>query len=398
MKYAIDKNLRPVYLQIYKFIRDDITEGAFRFNTKLPSKRVLAEECGVSVITVEHAYALLCEEGYAESRERSGFYVIFKKNDGFAAHLPHYDNNCYGNNDYNTIGNNLQYFKQNETKDLKESDYPGFSVLILNKAMRKVMADYQELILEKSQNKGCIELRKAIRRYLARNKDIKVCEEQIIVGAGAEYLYRLIIELLGRDKTYAIEKPSYSKLERIYRAAGVYCELLPLLNDGIDSEALFKSTADVLHTTPYRSYPSGVTASASKRHEYIMWASKTKNKRFSKETFAEKQLSCGKFIIESDYGSEFAVSSKPMETLFALSDADNVIYMNTFSRTISSSLRVGYMVLPEKLVKAFDEKLGFYSCTVSTFEQLVLTELIESGDFERHINRIRKIMRKNLQK
>ena len=165
MKYAIDKNLRPVYLQIYKFIRDDITEGAFRFNTKLPSKRVLAEECGVSVITVEHAYALLCEEGYAESRERSGFYVIFKKNDGFAAHLPHYDNNCYGNNDYNTIGNNLQYIKQNETKDLKVSDYPGFSVLILNKAMRKVMADYQELILEKSQNKGCIELRKAIRRY-----------------------------------------------------------------------------------------------------------------------------------------------------------------------------------------------------------------------------------------
>ena len=396
MKYAIDKNLRPVYLQIYKFIRDDISEGTFEFNAKLPSKRVLADECGVSVITVEHAYALLCEEGYAESRERSGFYVIFKKNDGFAAHLPNYDKNRYNKNDYNIIGSNLQYLKQNQAKDLKVNNYPSFSALILNKAMRKVMADYQELILEKSQNKGCIELRKAIRRYLARNKDIKVFEEQIIVGAGAEYLYRLIIELLGRDKTYAIEKPSYSKLEQIYRAAGVKCELLPLLNDGIDSEALFKSNADVLHTTPYRSYPSGVTASASKRHEYIMWASK--NKCFAEESLKYKQFGYDKFIIESDYGSEFAVSSKPMETLFALSGADNVIYMNTFSRTISPSLRVGYMVLPEKLVNRFDEKLGFYSCTVSTFEQLVLTELIESGDFERHINRVRKIMRKNLQK
>lgn len=398
MKYAIDKNLRPVYLQIYKFIRDDITEGAFGFNAKLPSKRVLADECGVSVITVEHAYNLLCEEGYAESRERSGFYVIFKKNDGFAAHLPHYDNAPYAKKNYSTIYSNLQYLKQNQAKDLKESSYPSFSTSILNKAMRKVMADYQELILEKSLNKGCIELRKAIKRYLARNKDIKVYEEQIIVGAGAEYLYGLIIELLGRNKTFAIEKPSYSKLEQIYRAAGVHLELLPLLNDGINSEALLKSNADVLHTTPYRSYPSGVTASASKRHEYIAWASKTKNKHLTEETLANKQISSEKFIIESDYGSEFAVSSKPMETLFSLSYADNVIYMNTFSRTISPSLRVGYMVLPEKLVKRFDEKLGFYSCTVSTFEQLVLTELIESGDFERHINRVRKIMRKNLQK
>ena len=133
-----------------------------------------------------------------------------------------------------------------------------------------------------------------------------------------------------------------------------------------------------MHTTPYRSYPSGVTATASKRHEYIRWSQQN-----------------NRYIIEDDFESEFSVSSKPTETLFSLSDFDNIIYLNTFSKTISPSLRVGYMVLPKHLVNTFDEKLGFYSCTVSTFIQYVLAELINNGDFERHINRIRKKMRKD---
>ena len=185
------------------------------------------------------------------------------------------------------------------------------------------------------------------------------------------------MELLGRDKVYAIEDPSYEKLEQIYRAAGVTCQRLPLSADGIDSAALNACNADILHTTPYRSYPSGVTASASKRHEYIHWSDQAQ-----------------RYIIESDHDSEFSVSSKPAETLFTLAKRDNVIYLNTFSKTISPALRVGYMVLPKKLVAPFAETLGFYSCTVPTFEQFVLAELLRSGDFERHINRVRRKKRK----
>ena len=140
--------------------------------------------------------------------------------------------------------------------------------------------------------------------------------------------------------------------------------MLPLSHDGIDSAALAKTKASVIHTTPYRSFPTGITASANKRHEYIRWASK-KNR----------------IIIEDDFESEFSVSSKPEDTLFSLSCDDNVIYMNTFSQTISPALRVGYMVLPKQLVDEFDKKLGFYSCTVPTFEQFVIAELINSGDF-----------------
>jgi GntR family transcriptional regulator/MocR family aminotransferase len=245
--------------------------------------------------------------------------------------------------------------------------------------MRNVISELGEGMLEKSPNKGCPELRMAIKHYLSKNRGISVDVEQIVIGSGAEYLYSLIIELLGRNKTYGIEYPSYKKIEQVYRACDVPYEALRLSSDGIDSLALSGTKAHVLHTTPYRSYPTGVSASASKRHEYIRW-SNSKNR----------------YIIEDDFESEFSVSSKPEDTLFALSQNDNVIYLNTFSKTISPSLRVGYMVLPKRLVAEFDERLGFYSCTVPTFEQHVIARLLQNGDFERHINKVRRNKRKEL--
>lgn len=357
MKYIIDKNDRPVYLQIYKQIRQDIIDGIYPLGTKLPSMRLLCDELSVSTVTVDHAYALLCDEGYVESRERSGFFVIFKKSDGFAApaeaHTPH--------------------------KVIPHSDhaYPEFPFSVLARAMRKVLSDYSDVLLERSPNAGCTELREAIRNYLIRNRGMNVDSDQIIIGSGAEYLYGLIIGMLGRHQVYGIESPSYKKIEQVYRASDVKYELLSLSHDGIDSSALAKAKVTVIHTTPYRSFPTGITASANKRHEYIRWSSKG-----------------GRIIIEDDFESEFSVSSKPEDTLFSLSDHDNVIYMNTFSKTISPALRIGYMVLPKRLVGEFEKKLGFYSCTVPTFEQFVLAELINSGDFERHINRVRRSLRK----
>lgn len=359
MKYVIQKENRPVYLQLYKLIRNDIINQVYPYNSRLPSKRMLAEELGISTITIEHAYGLLCDEGYAEARERSGYFVIFQPSDGFAA----------------STAEPVPVFH----KKLDTSSYPTFSISILSKTMRKVLTDYGETILEKSPNAGSVQLRNAIWQYLARNRGIQVEIGQIVIGSGAEYLYRLIVELLGRSRVYGIESPSYDKIEQIYRAADVDYELLPLSADGIDSGALAATRADVLHTTPYRSFPTGVTATASKRYEYIRWSG-----------YGER------FIVESDYGSEFSVSSQPMETLFVLSDFDNVIYLNTFSRTISPSMRIGYMVLPKQLVNQFQDRLGFYSCTVPTFDQLVLTELINNGDFERHINRVRRAKRREL--
>jgi len=357
MKYTVDTNSRPVYLQIYKKIRQDITDGIYRFGTKLPSMRLLCDELRVSIVTVDHAYALLCDEGYIESRERSGFFVIFQNKDGFAA--------------------SEELHTKRLTVIHNENDYPDFPFSVLGKTMRRVLSDYSEVLRERSPNPGCTELREAIKKYLIRNRGMNVECNQIIIGSGAEYLYGLIVTLLGRKRLYGIESPSYEKIEQIYSASEVKYELLPLSHDGIDSASLNNTKASVIHTTPYRSFPTGITASANKRHEYIHWASKN-----------------GRIIIEDDFESEFSVSSKPEDTLFSLSENDNIIYMNTFSKTISPALRVGYMVLPKHLAGEFDRKLGFYSCTVPTFEQFVIAELINSGDFERHINRVRRSLRK----
>ena len=359
MKYKIEPGNGPAYLQLYKQLRDDIITGTFKHNSKLPSKRTLAEETNVSTITIEHSYALLCDEGYAEARERSGYFVIFHPSDGFATSVTPLE------------------LQNQEAHPLQT--HPDFPYSLLSKTMRRVLTGYKEVLLEKSPNSGCLELRYALKHYLARNRGIYVDISQIIIGSGEEYLYGLMIELLGRNRVIAIESPSYNKIEQVYQVSEVKYEALPLTSDGIDSTALFASRAEILHTTPYRSFPSGVTASASKRHEYIRWAS-----------------SGDRYIIEDDFESEFAVSTKPMETLFALSDQDNVIYLNTFSKTISPAIRVAYMVLPQKLVQPFEDKLGFYSCTVPTFEQFTLAELINQGDFERHINRVRRYKRKEL--
>ncbi len=361
MKYIIDKENRPVYLQLYSLIRDDIVNGVYAYNSKLPSKRGLAEEVGVSTVTVEHAYALLCDEGYAEGRARSGYIVTFRKNDGFAS--------------------SAKPEQVHHSAYRSEHSAPEFPLSVLSKTMRKVLSEHGELLLEKSPNAGCTELRDAIGSYLARNRGIRVDRSQIIIGSGSEYLYGLIVELLGRSCVFAIESPSYKKIEQVYRATEIRYEPLPLTQTGIDSKALAGTSADVLHTTPYRSYPSGVTATASKLHEYVSWASENR-----------------RYIIEDDFESEFSVSAKPTETLFALSECDNVIYLNTFSKTISPSLRIGYMVLPKHLVEIYEEKLGFYSCTVPTFMQYVLAELIVGGSFERHINRVRRKLRKDINK
>ncbi len=358
MKYFVDPNSgKPAYLQLYEQLRADIVDGIYQYGKKIPSKRLMAEETGVSVVTVEHSYVLLCDEGYLESRERSGYFVIFRADDSFPVAIPRK--------------------KQLREQTSVDHDFP-FS--ILSKTMRRVLSEYGESILVKSPNRGCYELRAAISNYLARSRGVNAETEQIVIGSGAEYLYGIIVEMLGRDKIYGIEKPSYEKIELVYQASGVRYEMLPLGADGIESSALLNTAASVLHITPYRSFPSGVTASASKRREYIRWTNQG-----------------DRFIVEDDCESEFTVSKKPEETIFALSDKANIIYLNTFSQTIAPSIRVGYMVLPKMLVNLYEEKVGFYSCTVPAFEQYVLAELISSGDFERHINRVRRAKRKQLE-
>ena len=348
---------KPAYLALYESLREEILSGVRPFGSRLPSRRVLARDRGVSAITAEHSIELLCEEGYAESRARSGCYVIYREADGFS--MP---------------------AVRPEHRIIPAAPAPGRNTLpfpTLARVMRRVLTEYGEEIMVRPPNTGCLELREALCSYLARNRGIRVQPDQIVIGAGAEYLYGLTVELLGSSRTYAIEAPSYQKIEQVYRSRDVKVDFCPLGKDGILSEALQATKASVLHITPFRSFPSGVTATASKRREYLRWADKP-----------------DRYIVEDDYESEFSLLRKPEETLFAGSSRQNDIYLNTFSRTVSPSFRVGYMVIPRALLPVFELRVGFYSCTVPAFEQYVLAELISGGEFERHINRIRRSERK----
>ncbi|MBR5962327.1 MAG: PLP-dependent aminotransferase family protein [Clostridia bacterium] len=348
---------KPAYLTLYESLREEIITGIRPFGSRLPSRRILARDRGVSAITAEHSIELLCEEGYAESRPRSGCYVIYRETDGFT--LP-------------SVRTEHRLPSVSPAPDRDTFPFPA-----LARVMRRVLTEYGEEIMIRSPNTGCTFLRETLCSYLARNRGIRVRPDQIIIGAGAEYLYGLAVELLGSDRIYGIEAPSYQKIEQVYRSRNVQVDFCPLGKDGILSEALRSTKASVLHITPFRSFPSGVTATASKRREYLRWASEP-----------------DRYIVEDDYESEFSLLRKPEETLFAGTSRQNVIYLNTFSRTVSPSFRVGYMVLPRTLLPIFELRVGFYSCTVPTFEQYVLAELISGGDFERHINRIRRGERK----
>lgn len=357
MRYDIDKTSeKTAYMQLYEQIRDDIVSGIIPYMSKLPSKRLISEETALSVVTVQHAYGILKDEGYIDSRQRSGYFVIYKPGE---------------------LVSNSEYVRDNpHNKSHPSGNGEVFPYTVLAKTMRKVLTEYGEEILVKSLNHGSRELREAISAYLARNSKITARPEQIIIGSGAEYLYSLIVQLFGNDKVYAIEDPSYNKIKLVYEANGAVCRMLKLGNDGIVFSELENTDANILHVTPFNSFPSSVTATASKRAQYLAWAERKNG-----------------YIIEDNYDSELTVSMKNEDTLF--SKSNRVIYLNTFSKTIAPSMRAGYMVLPEGLVDEFEKRLGFYSCTVPVFEQYVLAELIRSGDFERHINRVRRQRRKS---
>ena len=357
------------YLSIYESLKKEITEGVYKTGSKLPSKRTLADQWGVSIITVEHAYELLLDEGYIDSVEKSGYFVVYEAGDTF-----------YGNQ--NTVSKETDIDDDSSSKikiyndSFKDESY-YFSFDVYAKTVRHVLSTAPDEIMQKSPTFGIMKLRNSISEYLLRSRHIHVSPKQIMIGAGAEYLYAMIVRTLGTDVIYGIETPGYSRIKEVYESDGVTTETLKLGKDGIESSELRKSKAGILHITPYRSFPTGVSASAGKKNEYLQWAYER-----------------GGIIIEDDFESEFTPSRKAVDTIFSMDKKGSVIYVNTFTRTISPSLRMAYMLLPLNLLEKFEEKTSFYSCPVPTLEQLAVSDLLDSGEFERHINRVRRNLRK----
>ena len=345
----------PLYEALYRCIREDILSGALAAGTKLPSKRALAQNLEVSKITVEAAYNQLLSEGYLCSREKVGYFV----------------ENVGRHSRPQTVNPSRNFpAAQDYLLDLTSNGTEHFPFSVWSRLQREVMLDYGEKLLLPLPNQGIPELRQAISNHLSAFRGMHVDPDNILIGAGTDFLYNLLIQLLGRDKIYAVEEPGYGKIRKIYAAGGVVCISAPMDNRGVIPESLEK--ADVLHCSPSHHFPSGLVTPVSRRMELLNWA---------------KQ---GKWIIEDDYDSEFRFDAHPKPALQALDGSGRVIYMNTFSKSLAPSIRISYMVLPTGLMAEFRRRLGFYSCTVPSFEQYTLARFLSRGHFEKHINRMRK--------
>ena len=348
----------PLYEALYRCIRRDILAGNLLPGEKLPSKRALAQNLEVSKITVEAAYNQLLSEGFIRAQEKVGYFVeAVEHHSAVKASSP--------------LQN--QSAKQEYLLDLTSNGTEQFPFSVWSRLQREVMLDYGEKLLLPLPNQGIPELRQAISDHLAGFRGMHVDPGNILIGAGTDFLYNLLIQLLGRDKTYAVEEPGYGKIRKIYAAGGVACISAPMDSQGVIPETL--KNAQVLHCSPAHHFPTGLVTTVSRRKELLQWAKE------------------GNWIIEDDYDSEFRFDSHPKPTLQSMDGAGRVIYMNSFSKSLAPSIRISYMVLPSGLMAEFRRRLGFYSCTVPSFEQYTLARFLSRGHFEKHINRMRKLYR-----
>lgn len=372
-----------LYGYLYKCLRKDILNGTLPAGYKLPSKRSFAKNLNISVITVENAYAQLIAEGYLTSVPKKGYFVsqlepcmmqkqrILETKKPMET-LPETEDTIFFYKQAHK--NDGIFFGDFVTNSVKPEHFP-FSVWA--KLMRELLSSKQKELLTPSPAEGIPRLREAIVGHLRQFRGIFVSPEQIIIGAGTEYLYHVLIQLLGREKIFAVEDPGYRKIAQIYESNGVECRYLPLDQSGIHMESLRKSRADIIHISPSHHYPTGIITPISRRYELLGWAS-------------EKD---SRYIIEDDYDCEFRLLGKPIPALQSIDVMEKVIFMNTFTKSLTPTIRISYMVLPPHLLKQYREKLRFYSCTVSNFEQYTLAEFISRGYLEKHINRMRNFYR-----
>jgi len=345
-------------------LRADLLSGAIAPGERLPSKRRLAEHHGISVTTVQNAYEQLIAEGYIEARERSGYFALSLAPAPVprSMHVPHVVPIATPKAELDLVTN--------------APDATQFPFALWSRLMRRVLSEEDSRLLAPLPAAGAPVLAEAIAEHLRGARGMAVSSAQIVIGAGTEYLYSLLLQLLGRERVYGLENPGHSKIARIYRLNGVDFRPIPVDKGGVSHTALAHSDASVLHISPNHHFPTGAVMPATRRRALLQW------------------LQTGdRYIVEDDYDSEFRYQGRPIPPLFGMDQTGRVIYVNTFSKTIAPSMRISYMVLPPPLLAVWRERLGFYSCPVPAFEQYALARFLAGGYFEKHLRRMRTFYR-----
>lgn len=351
------------YEYLYQCLKADILDGTLPGGGKLPSKRELAAANNISIKTVMNAYEQLLMEGYIISREKSGYYVVPNltpqlRYQNIPVHLP------------------APETEENWAADFTANTavYEKFPFSMWTKVMRNVLADYNVELMKRGEFLGSQELRLEIAKHLYHSRGMIVSPDCVVIGTGIEYLYSKLIGLLPATSIYAVENPGYRKIPHIYEEYGVQWTWSDMDSEGILMSSLRTSQASVLHVSPEHHYPLGTVMTAKRRQQLLKWLEEDPDR----------------YIIEDDYDCEFRYRGRPISALYGLDHTHRVIYMNTFSKTLSPAIRISYMVLPEKLLNAYVSSANFFSNTSSNLEQFTLARFIREGYFCRHLNRMRK--------
>ena len=378
---------KRLYEQIYEHIRQEIKEGKLLAGERLPSTRSLAEYLQVARSTVDYAYDQLISEGYIEAKPYRGYFVCpieellgmerglyadaeVEKNDasGETAGAPQREQGT----DQDTGRKAMRYdFSPNGI------DMSGFPFGIWKRITRNILNDGNSELFSQGEAQGDYDLRLTVSRYLHSSRGVNCSPEQIIVGAGNDYLLMLLEKILGRHVRIAMENPTYKRAYCIFRSFAYRIVTVDMDESGMKADKLREENVSAAYVMPSHQYPTGVVMPIGRRAELLRWADED----------------AGRYLIEDDYDSEFRYRGKPIPSLQASDEHGKVIYIGTFSKAIAPAIRVSYMVLPESLLQKYREECYFYSCTVSRIDQRILNEFIRDGYFERHLNKMRKIYR-----
>lgn len=367
-----EKTGLPLYQQLYQQFKQEIQSGGLAAGTKLPSKRKLAEQLGVSINTVEGAYTQLEAEGFIQALPRRGFFVLETglPPQGPAAPVP----------------------AANESKTAPESscavDFSPsgmartqFPFGVWRRLMKNCFNEYDEHLLLRTPPQGDPGLREAVGAYLYRARGVRCSREQIVIGAGSDNLLFILGYILSDRYTLAVENPMYNQAHRLFARLGHRIMPIPVAPEGIDLKKLPDCDNVLVYTTPSHQYPLGFSMPIGQRTALLRWSGQGNDR----------------YIIEDDYDSEFRYQSRPIPSLQSIDQLGRVIYLGTFSRSVAPALRISYMVLPPALLALYRERYAGFASTVSGFEQVVLREFMQSGRFDTHVSRMRVYYRNRRQ-
>jgi len=358
----------PLFTQVCDVLRQNIVDGRLLQGHRLPPSRSLAIDLGVSRTTVVIAYDQLAAEGYIEGRRGSGFFVC---------PIGQIELDC---------GNNKAVAVESTAAMLPESRkqvHPGFPDLRLfpyrqwARCMSRVARLTPEALVVADDSFGDIQLRRSIARYMRDWRGIQTSAEQILITAGSiDALEICVRTLAGSGQYVGLENPGYQPLRNIVQSLGMKPVWLSMGDHGLEVPSLKKSQPSPSMTilTPSHQFPLGGAMSPLRRTEFLQWAVKTES-----------------WIIEDDYDSEFRYAGSPIQALAGFDSTGRTIYVGTFSKIFSVGLRLGFLVAPPALIPRFSKTLARFGVKAATASQRALASFMDSGEFYRHIRRVRRI-------